>query len=185
MKGGTQTGIALAVGYMLGRKHKLRMAALLATAAASGRLSTLGGAAMKRGVGMGASSGLLGKVTPQLGGIADKVRGELVNAGKAAAMAAVSSRVESFSDSLHQRADSIRGNGKSPGGAEAEDNEDELRDGDEPEDSYEDEADDSYEDEADYEDEPEDEGAPEDEDDREPVRRRGGRSRSPVSRAGR
>jgi hypothetical protein len=168
-------GMALAVGYILGRKHKLRMATLLATAAASGKLSALGGAAMKRGATMGASSGLLGKMTPQIGGIADKVRGELLNAGKAAAVAAVSSRVESFSDSIHQRADAIRGPGERSGSAKAENQEDEPDDGGEPEDSYDD-----------YEDEADDEGEPDDEGDAEPVAARGsGRSRSPVSRTGR
>ncbi|MGN6795104.1 MAG: hypothetical protein ACTHJW_22185 [Streptosporangiaceae bacterium] len=183
MKGGTRTGIALAVGYILGRRRKLRMTTLLATAAASGGLGALGSAALKRGAGMGAAGGLLGKVTPEVGGIAEKVRGELINAGKAAAVAAISNRVESLSDSLHERAETIRGPGKPSGNAEdqdsdADDRQDELDDGAEPEDYY---------------DEPEDEGGDEDEaddedeGDREAVSasRRSGRSKSPVSRAGR
>ncbi|HKR71053.1 MAG TPA: hypothetical protein VJT16_19595 [Streptosporangiaceae bacterium] len=178
MKGGTQTGIALAVGYALGRRHKLRMAAMLAIAASSGGLGALGSAALKRGASMGVGGGLLGKVTPEVGGIAGKIRGELINAGKAAAVAMVSNRVESISDSLHQRADTIRGPRKTSGDAEDEDvnageRDDEPDDVDEPEDYY---------DEADDEDEFDDEDAA----DEEPATaRRGGGRRSPVSRAGR
>jgi hypothetical protein len=50
MKGGAQTAVALGVGYILGRRRKLRKTTILAIAAATGGLGGLGSAALKRGV---------------------------------------------------------------------------------------------------------------------------------------
>ncbi len=52
---------------------------------------------------------------PQLGGVASAVRGELLNAGKAAATAVVNNRIESLSESLHQRTEALRAVGGSIG----------------------------------------------------------------------
>jgi hypothetical protein len=141
MKGSSRVALALAAGYVLGRRHKLRTAAVLAGAVATGRLTSLGGAAVKRGTKMAGSSSLLETVAPQLGGIASTVRGELANAGKAAAMAVVNNRIESLSDSLHQRTEALRGGtarGAKDSGGEQEEPEDEGdgERGGEPEDSY-------------------------------------------------
>jgi hypothetical protein len=108
MKGGTQTAIALGVGYVLGRRRKMRMTAMLAVAAATGGMGGAGGAAVRRGVKMLGSTEMLSKVAPQLGEIADTMRGDLLDAGRAAATAAVTNRIESLTDSLHERAQSIR-----------------------------------------------------------------------------
>jgi hypothetical protein len=108
MKGGTQAALALGVGYVLGRRHKMRMATMLAAAAATGGLGGLGGAALRRGVKMLGSTEALGKFTPQLGELAESVRGDLVDAGKAAATAALTNRIESLTDSLHERAEMVR-----------------------------------------------------------------------------
>jgi hypothetical protein len=105
---GTQTALALGVGYVLGRRRKLRLTTMLAVAAASGGVGGAGGAAVRRGVKMLGSTEMLGKVAPQFGEIADTMRGDLLDAGKAAATAAVTNRIESLTDSLHERAQSIR-----------------------------------------------------------------------------
>lgn len=108
MKGGTQAALALGVGYVLGRQHKMRMATVLAAGAATGGLGGLAGMALKRGMKLLGSSEALSKVSPQLGELADTVRGDLMEAGKAAATAAVTNRIESLTDSLHERAEIVR-----------------------------------------------------------------------------
>lgn len=117
MKGGTQAALVLGVGYVLGRRHKLRTATLLAAAAATGGLGGLGGAAPRRGMKTLGSTEALGGLSPQLAGIAETVRGDRVDAGKAAAIAAVNNRIGSLSDTLHERAESLRnpvGDGAGP-----------------------------------------------------------------------
>jgi hypothetical protein len=113
MKGGPQTALALGVGYVLGRRRKMRMTTVLAVAAATGGLGGLGGAALRRGLKMAGSSELLGR----LGELADTVRDDLMDAGKAAATAAVTNRLESLTDSLHERADLVRDPGAAAGRA--------------------------------------------------------------------
>jgi hypothetical protein len=108
MKAGAQAALALGVGYVLGRRRKLRLTTMLAAAAATGGAGSLGGVAFRRGLKMLSSAGALGDLGPQLGEIAETVRGDLVDAGKAAALAAVNERIGSLSDTLHDRADSLR-----------------------------------------------------------------------------
>jgi len=108
MKAGAQAALALGVGYVLGRRRKLRMATVLAGAAAAGGAGSLGGIVLRRGLKMLSSTGALGDLRPQLGEIAETVRGDLVDAGKAAALAAVNERIGSLSDTLHDRAESLR-----------------------------------------------------------------------------
>ncbi len=54
---------------------------------------------------------VFGKPAPQLGDITDTVRDELLTAGKAAATAAVSNRVDSLTSSIHERAERLRNPG--------------------------------------------------------------------------
>lgn len=108
MKGGTQAALALGVGYVLGRRRKMRMTTMLAVGAVTGGLGGLGGTVLRRGVKMLGSTETLGKFAPQLGELADTVRSDLMDAGKAAATAAVTSRIESLTDSLHERAEMVR-----------------------------------------------------------------------------
>jgi hypothetical protein len=108
MKAGAQAALALGVGYVLGRRRKLRMTTVLAAAAATGGVGTLGGMGLRRGLKMLSSTGALGDLGPQLGEIAETVRGDLVDAGKAAALAAVNERIGSLSDTLHDRAETLR-----------------------------------------------------------------------------
>src|SRR5690348_16948949 len=108
MKGGTQAALALGVGYLLGRRRKMRLTTMLAVGAATGGVGGLGGAALKRGMKMLGSTEAVGKFAPQLGELADTVRSDLMDAGKAAATAAVTSRIESLTDSLQERAEMVR-----------------------------------------------------------------------------
>jgi hypothetical protein len=117
MKGSTQTALALGVGYVLGRRRKMRTATLLAAAAATGGVGGLTGALVRRGMKMLGSTEALSKVAPQVGEIADTVRGDLLTVAKAAATEAVSNRVGSLSDSLHERAELVRNPGAAVAGA--------------------------------------------------------------------
>jgi hypothetical protein len=108
MKGGTRTALALGAGYVLGRRRKMRLATLLAIGAATGGIGGVADAAVRRGIKALASTELLGRIAPQIGEIADTVRCDLLEAGKAAAVAAASDRIESLTDSLHERTQRIR-----------------------------------------------------------------------------
>lgn len=108
MKGGTQAALALGVGYVLGRRRKMRLTTMIAIGTATGGLGGLGGVALRRGMKMLGSTEALSKFAPQLGELADTVRNDLVDAGRAAATAAVTSRIESLTDSLQERAEMVR-----------------------------------------------------------------------------
>lgn len=108
MKGGTQAAVALGIGYLLGRRRRLRRAVILAAVTATGSFGGVSKALMSRGIKAVGSTEMLGKLTPELGEIADTARTELLDAGKTAAMALVTNRVESLSDSLRSRADVLR-----------------------------------------------------------------------------
>lgn len=93
MKGGARVAMGVGVGYLLGRTRKMRLALMVAAAGATG---TLGGSPrelLQRGLKQLSSS-------PELGKITESVRGELLDAAKAAAVTAASSRIESLSDRI-------------------------------------------------------------------------------------
>jgi hypothetical protein len=107
MNSGMKAATALAVGYVLGRRKKFRTATMMAAATAVGG-TTVGGIVLKQGMKVLGSSDALGKVAPQLTDIADTLKGDLLAAGKAAATAAVTNRLDSVTDSLHERAERVR-----------------------------------------------------------------------------
>jgi hypothetical protein len=107
MKGGMRAATAIGIGYLLGRRKKLRTATLLAVATAAGG-SAVAGPVLRRGMKMLGDTEVLNKVAPQLGELADTVRGDLLSAGKAAASAAVSNRVDALTDSLAGHAERLR-----------------------------------------------------------------------------
>ena len=108
MKKASNVALAIGAGYLLGRKHKLRLALVLATATATGRLGGAASQAIKRGGSLLGSSDAMGKLSPDLGKVMSTVRGDLAGAGKAAVQAAVASRIESLTDSLHERTEGLR-----------------------------------------------------------------------------
>lgn len=107
MKGSMRAAAAIGIGYVLGRRRKFRTAAMMAAGMSVGG-TAVGSLALKRGMKMLGSADAVQKVAPQLGELADTVRGDLVTAGKAAATAAVSNRVDALTDSIHDRAERVR-----------------------------------------------------------------------------
>jgi hypothetical protein len=101
MKGGARVALAIVAGYYLGRRHKLRLAAALAVAGAVRGLSSSKGGLLQQGVKALGSS-------PELEKITERIRGDLLDVGKAAAVAATSKQIDSLSGKLHERAEELR-----------------------------------------------------------------------------
>lgn len=100
MKSGPQLALAVGFGYLLGRRKRLRTALVLGAAAAVGRLSRDPRQLLTHGTrALGAS--------PELSRVAG-LGGPLVEAGKAAARAAVTNRIDSVSERLSQRSEGLR-----------------------------------------------------------------------------
>jgi len=110
MKGSMRAATALGIGYVLGRKKRLRTATLLAAVTAFGS-SSAGSLVLQRGLKVLSNTDAFGKLSPQLGEIVDTVRGDLLDAGKAAVGAAVSNQVDSLTSSIHERAERLRNPG--------------------------------------------------------------------------
>ena len=108
MKGGVATALAIGVGYILGRRRKMRLATMLAVGAATGGAAKLGPAALRQGTKYLGKTDIAGALGPQVTEIVNTVRGELLDAAKGAATAAVTSRIDSLSDNLHERAETLR-----------------------------------------------------------------------------
>jgi hypothetical protein len=108
MKGGAQAALALGVGYILGRNRKMRLATMLAVGAATGGAAKLGPAALRQGTKYLGKTDIAGALGPQVTEIVNTVRGELLDAAKGAAAAAVTNRIDSLSDNLHDRAETLR-----------------------------------------------------------------------------
>jgi hypothetical protein len=117
MKGGVGTALALGVGYILGRHRKMRLATMLAIGAATGGAAKLGPAALRQGTKYLGKSDIAGALGPQVTEIVNTVRGELLDAAKGAATAAVTSQIDSLSDNLHERAETLRNPGAAVGKA--------------------------------------------------------------------
>jgi hypothetical protein len=107
MKGSMQAAMALGVGYALGRRRQFRTATLLAAATAFGSTG-VSSLVLRRGMKLLASTDAFAKLAPQLGEITNTVRGDLLDAGKAAVGAAVSNQVDSLTSSIHERAERLR-----------------------------------------------------------------------------
>ena len=162
----TRVGAAVAAGYVLGRFKKLRLAVVVASALSNSAVRERSLEMLKIG-------------TQSLGGSSDvqklgqQVSGKLVQAGKAAAVAAAAGQIDKLSDRLREQSTLW---GASSSDEDADQDTDEVPQDEEPEDEYEDEAEDEAEGE-----EPEDEYEDEDEadqqdEDEEEKPRRGARS---------
>lgn len=104
MKTGARVGLAVAAGYLLGRFHKVKWALAVAALAGRGQLPGGPGGLLQQGAKLLASS-------PELTKLTDEMKGRLVDAGKAAAVAAVSSKINSLSEGLRERSDAMRAPG--------------------------------------------------------------------------
>jgi hypothetical protein len=91
--------LGVAGGYLLGRTKKMKLALMLAGMAA-GRQAGGPGELLKTG------SKLLGS-TPELAQLTDQVRGRLLDAGKTAALAVATRQVESLTDRVGKRVESL------------------------------------------------------------------------------
>ncbi|MFB9839974.1 hypothetical protein, partial [Actinoallomurus acaciae] len=98
MKCGSQIAVAVVGGYVLGRSRKTRMALLLALAAAGGGKLPVGPEDLLRKTPLG---GQIDKLTGDL-------RSQLVDAGVSVAKKAASGRIDSLSDRLQERAETMR-----------------------------------------------------------------------------
>ena len=114
MKCRTQVALAVGAGYLLGRTHKTKLALGLAAVAATGKFGGVSGQLVKRGSQLIGSTDALGKLAPQLTEVTELIRGDLVDAGKAAALGAVRGRIDNLSDRIQDQADAFR-EGKLPG----------------------------------------------------------------------
>ncbi|MEV4113362.1 hypothetical protein [Nonomuraea sp. NPDC049695] len=123
MSNTSRIAFAVLAGYYLGRRRKLRMAAALALAGLMGRARMAeGGGLLGQGIKALRSSAEIGEIT-------DRLRGDLMEVGKAAAVAATSRQIDSLSNRLHERAESLRTQGtaqetRRPAREEEEDYED-------------------------------------------------------------
>src|SRR6185437_7680304 len=90
-----KTALAVGIGYMLGRKRKMRLAMMIAAGAATGGFGGAAGRMLKSSGKRFASNEALSGLSPQLGQITGALKGDLANAGKAAAKAAINNRIES------------------------------------------------------------------------------------------
>ena len=108
MKSGPQVALGLAAGYLLGRNRRMRLAIMLDAAAVTGGIGGAGGQLLRRGTELVASSEVMSGISPAVGEITGMIRGELADTAKSAALAAVSSRIDSLSDNLHSQTEALQ-----------------------------------------------------------------------------
>jgi len=93
MVNGAKVALAVGAGYFLGRSRKMRLALMLAAAGMTGKFPTSPSALAAQGLkSLGASTDV-SQLTQQL-------RGEVLNAAKAAALAAATKQVDSLNNRL-------------------------------------------------------------------------------------
>jgi len=100
MNSGTRIGLAVGLGYLIGRRRKLRTALALAAAVAAGRASMHPGGLLQRG-------GELLQASPHLTNLG-RLGGPLAAAGKAAATAAAGNGIDALGGKLRNSADTLR-----------------------------------------------------------------------------
>lgn len=90
---GAKVAAAVGAGYMLGRTRKMRIALMLAAAGITGKFPAMPASLIANGLkSLGASD--------QLHDLTDQLRGEVLNAAKAATLAAATHRVDALNDRL-------------------------------------------------------------------------------------
>ncbi|MEK6439502.1 hypothetical protein [Pseudonocardia sp. T1-2H] len=99
MKCGVRVALGVAGGYFLGRTKKMKLAMMLGGMAA-GRRAGGPGELLAQG------SKLLER-SPELAALTDQIRGRLIDAGKGAAMAVAARQVESLTDRVGKRVESL------------------------------------------------------------------------------
>lgn len=117
----TQVGLALAGGYLLGRTKRMKLALMIGGMAAGRKLSTNPGELLGKGADMLRSN-------EQVDALVEQARTGLLQAGKAAAIAAATGKMESMSNRLADRASAL-----GPLDASADEEEEEEEPEEEPE----------------------------------------------------
>ncbi|WP_433556154.1 hypothetical protein ACQPWY_27915 [Pseudonocardia xinjiangensis] len=151
MKCGARVALGVVGGYFLGRTKKMKLAMMLGGMAA-GRRAGGPGELLKTGTKLLNSS-------PELSRLTDEVRGRLLEAGKSAALAVAARQVESLTDRVGKRVESL-GDVAAPRRRKADEEPEPETDEYEDEDVVDDDRAPAAEDEDDYEDEPEPEPEP-------------------------
>ena len=121
MNTGARVGLAVAAGYLLGRFHKMKWALAAAALAGRGQLPGGPGGLVQQGAKLLTSS-------PEFTKLTDEMKGRLVDAGKAAAVAAVSSKIDSLSQGLRERSEAMRATKAGGTGGAATDDEEDVED---------------------------------------------------------
>ncbi|MGW4800805.1 hypothetical protein ACWEPC_51140 [Nonomuraea sp. NPDC004297] len=99
MKDRVRVALVLAAGYYLGRRHKLRFAAGLAVAGLAGAMRRSDrGNLLEQGLKALGSS-------PEIEKLTGRLRGELLEVGKAAAIAATSRQIDSLTEKVQGRSE--------------------------------------------------------------------------------
>jgi len=124
VKVGTRLAIGVGIGYFLGRTKKMRLALMLVAAGATGKIGSSPGELLQQGAKMVGSS-------PELKGLTEDVKGRLLEAGKAAAVATAGRQIGSLTDKLQERTELLRQPGDLKG---QDDDEDESYEDDEEDD---------------------------------------------------
>jgi hypothetical protein len=121
MNTGARVGLAVTAGYLLGRFHKMKWALAVAALVGRGQLPGGAGGLVQQGAKLLTSS-------PEFNKLTDEMKGRLVDAGKAAAVAAVSSKIDSLSEGLRERSDAMRATRPGGTGGAAAGDEEEVED---------------------------------------------------------
>ena len=93
MSNGAKVAMAVGAGYMLGRTKKMRLALMLAAAGITGKFPTGPTQLVAQGLKSLGASADVSQLTEQL-------RGELLSAGRAAALSAATSQIDSLNERL-------------------------------------------------------------------------------------
>ena len=99
MKCGARIAMGVAGGYFLGRTKKMKLALMMGGWAAGRQMGGPGQI-------LGQASKLLGQ-SPELTALTDQVRGRLLEAGKEAAMAVATRRMEALTDRVGRRVEDL------------------------------------------------------------------------------
>ncbi|HEX4813085.1 MAG TPA: hypothetical protein VFV66_10085 [Nonomuraea sp.] len=90
-----KVALAIVAGYYLGRRHKLRMASAVAATMVARRLRRGDGGAVQQ-------ARKLLSASPEVGEMTDRLRGELLELTKSAAMTAAARQIEALADRMRQ-----------------------------------------------------------------------------------
>jgi hypothetical protein len=96
MNSGLRVATGVAVGYLLGRTRKMRLALMIAAAGVTGARGGSPAVLLKRGISQ------LGSI-PEVAEIAETAKHELLDAAKAATVAAAAKRVEAISGRMQDQ----------------------------------------------------------------------------------